>query len=277
MTTVLQVRGKQFQQLVDAMVDAFPNTNALTMMLQFRLGKHLAQIAALPNPTDVIAFELITASNAEGWTAQLIAAARESRPGNPKLLKLGQDFGLTAATAQLERTVRDDLQFIEINEWRTRLGEIEGQVCRVETPGGMGTGFLLGPDVVMTNYHVMESIIKQPSLASHVVLRFDYKRLSDGTTLNPGTPFKLAANWLLDHSPYSKVDLLADPGDQVPDPDQLDYTLMRLETEAGKSRSPAPARNRPRRSASGSRYDRKFRPSPWTRRSSSSSIPRNGR
>lgn len=234
MTDILQVRGKQYQQLVDALNNAFPDNASLARMMQFRLSKNLAQVAALPNTVEQVAFEVVGAANAEGWTAHLIAAARESRPGNPKLLKLGQDFGLTAATAQLERKVRDDLSFLDITAWRTRLGEIEAQVCRVETPAGMGTGFLLGPDVVITNYHVMEDVIKKPARAADVVLRFDYKRLADGTTLNPGTPFRLVAGqWLLDESPYSKVDLLADPGDQMPTTEELDYALLRLEDEAG--------------------------------------------
>jgi hypothetical protein len=233
----LQVRGQQYQQLVDALTNAFPAIPALTMMLQFRLAKNLAELAALPNPIDVVAFEVIGVANAEGWTAQLITAARESRPNNPKLLKLAEDFGLTAVTAQLERKVRDDLSYVDITQWRTRLGEVEVQVCRVETPQSMGTGFLLGPDVVITNYHVMESVIKNPTRAPSVVLRFDYKQLADGTTLNPGTTFHLVTNnWLLDHSPYSEVDRLADPGEKTPAPDELDYALLRVDEEPGNQR-----------------------------------------
>jgi hypothetical protein len=234
MNGVIQVRGQQYQQLVEALTNAFPNINALQMMLQFRLEKHLPAIAALPNPIDQVAFEVVQASNAEGWTARLITAARESRPNNPKLLKLAEDFGLTAASAELESKVRDDLEYLDITQWRTRLGEIEAQVCRVETPKRMGTGFLVGPDVLITNYHVMKEVILNPALADRVVLRFDFKKLADGATLNPGTPFRLVKkNWLLDQSPYSQVDLLANPGDQMPGPDELDYALLRVDEEPG--------------------------------------------
>ena len=44
--------------------------------------------------------------------------------------------------------------------WRARLGELEAQVCRVEVPARdrptAGTGFLVGPDLVLTKYHVIE-------------------------------------------------------------------------------------------------------------------------
>ncbi|OAI48269.1 hypothetical protein AYO44_07505 [Planctomycetaceae bacterium SCGC AG-212-F19] len=234
MNGVIQVRGQQYRQLVEALTNAFPNVNALTMMLQYRLEKALPQIAALPNPIDQVAFEVVGASNAQGWTAELITAARESSPKNPRLLKLAEDFGLTAATAELERKVRDDLSYLDITKWRARLGEIESQVCLVETPPAMGTGFLLGPDVVITNYHLMKDVIAKPALAEQVVFRFDYKKLADGTTVNPGTEFRLVKNnWLLDHSPYSKVDLLADPGDQTPGPEELDYALLRVENRPG--------------------------------------------
>lgn len=233
MPHILQVRGAQFQQLVAALNDAFPNTNAFAQMLEFRLSKNLAAIAALPNPIEQIAFEVVSIANAEGWTARLIVAARESKPGNPKLLKLAEDFGLTATSPQLERKVRDDLPFIDVTRWRTRLGEIEAQVCRVETPTQIGTGFLVGPDVLITNYHVMEKVIKNPSVAGKVVLRFDYKQLADGTTVNPGTLFKLADTWLLDESPYSSVDLLTDAGGQSPAAEELDYVLLRVDGEPG--------------------------------------------
>lgn len=240
---MIEVRGRQYQQLVEALVHAYPDANSFARMLEFRLEKRLATIAALPNPMTQVAFEVIGVANAGGWTGQLIAAAREAQPSNPKLLKLAEDFGLTAATAEFERKVRDDLSYLDITQWRERLGALETQVCRVETPRTMGTGFLLGPDVLITNHHVMEDVIKAPDLASEVVLRFDYKRLADGTTLNKGTEFRLATDWLLDDSPYSGVDKLADPGAEVPHEDELDYALLRVEGEPGNQ--PAGAKAEP--------------------------------
>jgi hypothetical protein len=234
MADELQVRGQQLEQLVEALVDAYPDTDSLARMLEFRLARQLARFAALPKPLDQVVFEVIAAANSQGWTMHLIAAARESRPSNPKLLKLGEDFGLTATTAQLERKVRDDLSYVDIADWRSRLGAIEGQVCRLETPGSMGTGFLLGPDVVITNYHVMEEVIKNPACAANVVIRFDYKRLANGTTVNEGTTCRLAAeSWLLDYSPYSPADLIANPNSEVPNTDELDYALLRLDSQPG--------------------------------------------
>ncbi len=67
-----------------------------------------------------------------------------------------------SSTPALERTIKEKNPFLDVEMFRTKLGEIEAQVCRIEidTPRGTvyGTGFLLGPDVLMTNHHVMESV-----------------------------------------------------------------------------------------------------------------------
>ena len=107
--------------------------------------------------------------------------------------------------------------------------ETDTQVILQRTPGHRADqGVFLGPDVLITNYHVLKEVIDQPTLAKQVVLRFDYKRMADGTTLNPGAEFRLADDWLLDRSPYSAVDRLEDPGNQSPELDELDYALVRV-------------------------------------------------
>ena len=42
-------------------------------------------------------FELIGVAEMEGWTANLISAARESSPRNASLMAFSQQFGLTPA------------------------------------------------------------------------------------------------------------------------------------------------------------------------------------
>ena len=106
---MIQVHGQKYKQLVEALADAFPTTDDIARMLQFRLERRLGMIVALPNRLTQVAFDLIQQSNAGGWTGDLIVAARESQPNNPKLIKLAADFGLTAATSGLERKIREEL------------------------------------------------------------------------------------------------------------------------------------------------------------------------
>ncbi|MBL8793609.1 MAG: trypsin-like peptidase domain-containing protein, partial [Planctomycetia bacterium] len=220
----------EFDQVFEALRAAY-NVAGLRQMLRTRLGKRLDEIS-LGDDFKQVVFELLETSEREGYTQQLVVAARQSNPGNEQLLAAAQALGLAASTSALEKKVRE-LPFVDIAQWRAKLGMIENQVCRVETPKGYGTGFLVGPRTVLTNYHVVEEVIKGALNPSSVVLRFDYKRGADGTTLHPGTEFRLiAADWLADSSPYSKADDVDDPT-LSPGAEDLDYALLRVEGEPG--------------------------------------------
>jgi V8-like Glu-specific endopeptidase len=228
----------RFRQVFESLIAAY-NFAGLREMLRTRLGKRLDDIS-LGSDFRQIVFDLLSASEREGYTQQLVIAARQSNPGNEQLLAAAQELGIAASTASLERKVRE-LPFVDITQWRAKLGTIEAQVCRVETPNAYGTGFLVGPQTLLTNYHVVEKVITGAVAPSSVVLRFDYKRSADGTTLHPGTEFHLLAkHWLIDSSPYSKADDVDDPN-LIPAADELDYALLRIEREP--SNQPISAHN----------------------------------
>jgi len=237
-----KLTGAQYQRFWKGLLEAY-DYNRLQRMLQFRLEKQLAHITT-PGSFEDVVFDLIRVAEMEGWTDQLLLAARQSNPGNAALLAFGQQIGLapenTPPRRELEKIIRTTNSFLDITKWRQRLGEIEGRVCRVEIQGEpYGTGILLAPDAVMTNYHVVESVVekKHGHQPGDVVLRFDYKRLEDGTTLSQGQEYRLVAtgtDWLIDHSPYSPVDLEPEPKPGLPGPDQLDYALLRVDGAPGE-------------------------------------------
>jgi Trypsin-like peptidase domain len=177
----------------------------------------------------------------EGWTPQLVSAARDQRPANPMVAAAAERVGLAVAApprSRLERMISDAAGMLDPVEWRSRLGVIETQVCRVEIPvhGGSirGTGFLVGSDEVMTNHHVVQALIDGGADPAKARLRFDYKRLADGVTVNSGVEVALDPDdWLVGFAPPSDVDELADPGDRLPAPGELDFALLRLATAVG--------------------------------------------
>ena len=231
----LQLNGNQYDRLSKALRAAFPGLPALTMMVRFKLDRNLAEITLGASLNEVV-FELIQAGEAEGWTAELVAGAREANPGNPQLLEFAQEIGLSAATPALERTISQHSPFFDPVKFRTRLGEIEGQVCRVEVEMDegtiYGTGFLVGPGAVMTNYHVLEPVLQGQAQPSLVTCRFDYKRMAN-EIVNAGTTFSLAADWLIDASPVSPADRTPESSGALPAPDELDYAIVRLEGTPG--------------------------------------------
>ena len=149
-----------------------------------------------------IVIDVMNGAQREGWLLEFIDAARRANPGNEGLAAVAVRVGITPVTATLERKVRQELPYLDIVAFRTKLTAIESQVCRVESPGGYGTGFLLGPDVLITNHHVLASVIDGTHAPEQVTLRFDYKVLADGTTLNLRHDLSLGGReWLLDWSP----------------------------------------------------------------------------
>jgi len=231
----LDLNGSRLEALSEALRDAFV-PQRFKEMLRFKLDKRLEDYSLGEDYREIV-FEVITQAEAEGWTAELIQAARQTVPGNASLQAVAQEVSLAAVTPELERTIKKENPFLDIVAFRTRLGQVETQVCRIEipTPRGMvyGTGFLLGPDVVMTNHHVMDAVISGKAKPESAIFRFDYKRLSD-SVISEGAVFKLAAaDWLVDDSPPSAIDSKQEPKPGVPGPDELDYSIVRLDGSPG--------------------------------------------
>jgi hypothetical protein len=153
-------------------------------------------------------------------------------------LQKGGVTQLPAATSitdeGLQRRVRQDLPFLDVGLWREQILRLEAQVCRVEMQGaGVGTGFLIGPDVLLTNYHVMLDAIENRVKPEEVKLRFDFRVLPTGLHSN-GTLVSLAAtNWLLDFSKYTASEAAAKPDETLPTIDELDYAIVRLSQPVG--------------------------------------------
>lgn len=136
-----------------------------------------------------------------------------------------------AVVPGLQRNVRPYLAKLDVRIWQARLVKLERQVCRIELEGnGLGTGFLVGPDSVLTNWHVFE-VAKNANKVSQLGCRFDYMRLPDGST-QPGQLVKL--DGAIDSSPYSPAETTATPDNPPPNPEQLDYALLRLTSRVGE-------------------------------------------
>jgi len=231
----MALSGAQWQKLNDALSHAFPSLDALELMLRFRCGVALADLAA-PGPVPMVVFRVVEDAEAKGWTPKLIAGARESNPGNPELAAVAAELGLAIAAPpgpELELLITQQQGFLNPATWRERLALLEGQVCLISYPSARGvvsgTGCLVAPDLVLTNEHVITAVRNDPALVAQVDVRFDYKALADGSVVAPGVVFKLdPAAWLADWSPPSGVDVLTDQGGEVPEPDELDYALLRI-------------------------------------------------
>lgn len=245
---MLRLTGQQQAAFEQAIIDAFPSKDDLARVIQYRLSKNLDAIAMGDN-LSIIVFKLIQTAQSQGWIETLIARAREANPGNPTLAAFCQKIGISPEapdTDVLERIIVQSNLFLDVSSWRQKLGELENQVCRVEVPlsnGAVsyGTGFLISSNLLLTNYHVMDAVIEMNTLKQtgrpwadpgQISIRFDYKVLS-GNLVNPGIVYRLADDWLLDCSPMSHWDNVLPPKGGDPNPDELDFALLRLKGMPG--------------------------------------------
>lgn len=138
-----------------------------------------------------------------------------------------------AIDSALEKTVRPYIPTLDPGWFREKMFELEGQVCRVEA-GKFGTGFLVGPDVLLTNYHVLKDAIDNRAAVAvpDVRFRFDYRVLKNGNK-SEGTLVSLAPDWLLDYTPYTQGEAEGHPDAALPTEDQLDFALVRLDRALG--------------------------------------------
>ena len=211
--------------------------------------------------------DLLIALEDIGSTAKFLSYVYANRPGRPdvrtEIVKSFPDavavpeqtIALSAQTAGapqadaptnahapgLQRNVRPYLAKLDIRVWQSRLTEIERRVCRVELEGNaVGTGFLVGPDTVLTNWHVFEAAKNQGKVDA-LGCRFDYELLPDGK-VQPGQLIMLQAGGLVDSSPYSVAEGTDKPENPLPTTAELDYALLRLSSRVGEQQVEGAAR-----------------------------------
>ena len=236
----------EYDALYRALLDAFADYDALRRPLRLA-GQQIGAIAA-PAAMPTVVDRVIEKAEAGDWVADLIAGARADNPGNVALLRLSAAIGLEpagvdvtataagaelgAVTAHLERMVDRDRGIADLGSFAIKLAELMRQVCAVEVGEAYGTGFLIGPQTVLTNHHVIA-----PALDGSVPVRvrFDYRALRDGLTVNGGVAYDLAPAeaWLVAGAPHSAADTrLYDPA-HLPADGELDYAVLRTREPIG--------------------------------------------
>jgi V8-like Glu-specific endopeptidase len=240
--------GPEFTELEEALLDAVVDYDDLARTLR-RAGRRLQDIAG-PGTLPHVVDDVIEFAETRDWVHELVAAARSSNPSNVRLLKVAASIGLEPAgvprgeltedralpevSAHLERMVDPNRGIADLGSFAAKLQELLGQVCAVELADEFGTGFLIGPKTILTNYHVVQKAINKSFDPSNIRVRFDYQRLRDGLTTNAGVAFELAAEWLVHAEKYSAVDQKPYDASRLPAEHELDYAVLRTREEIGQ-------------------------------------------
>ena len=227
----MALTGQQLKALRNALVGAFDSAT-FAQMLQFELDKKVENIAG-SGPLNSVAFKVLDTAEMEGWTLDLVRAARVANPGNAKLHEVAEALSLSStreiqpAALNFEKVVRDGVPFLDPMAFRSKLGRIELQVCSIELNGtGYGSGVLVGPDYVLTNHHV----VSKANASTKIACRFDFAASADGKVVNPGITVD-ADPAIVDSSPPSPNDPNLTGGE--PSDDELDYALLKLARDIG--------------------------------------------
>jgi len=205
-----RVASPRTRGLAKAIADAFTPLE-FDAFLRLRLDWSLDSISTAADTFQDRVARVVEWAASRGWLNNLVEAARQSQPGSAALMAAASELGiptLLPPTPELSKLIgRSDPS--SVDEWRNRLGLIEPCVCRIEGESGrlLGTGFLVGPDLILTAAHVLEG--KEFSTPQpQVRVRFD--RASTGVV-------ELMGDWLVVSSAT----------------DKLDFTIVRLRTSPG--------------------------------------------
>lgn len=241
--------GVDFRIIREALLDAFSEED-LRILLREWMDVRLDHVVGSGNLSTRI-FELLEWSEREGRETELVRAAAVNRPRHAKMQEVSRKYGMSVPVyveksgvavsgsptdvtqSGLERTVRDHLSFADFGVWRDRMTAVEGRVCQITLRGqAQGTGFLVGPDAVLTNYHVMQPVLSGTTPPGDVECVFDFKKLPDGSLMR--TPVSLhLSDWNIDSCPYTASEFAGFPDQTLPTADELDYALIRLAAPVG--------------------------------------------
>ena len=240
--------GVQIEEVRNALLEAF-SRDSFSQMLRFRLDKKLDHIVA-QGAFGTEVFNLLERAEEEGWDVALVREAYRFNPGNISMLRIYEKYGLgpdigvqfggitqgshRASEVGFESIVSRNNPAFDIGLWLKRLTEIKLRVCRVDINGSaQGTGFLIGPEAVLTNFHVVESVWSDQPSTSALSCLFDYELLADGKP-TPGLRVQVAQeSGVLAHSKYSPAEREGKPDRTLPSLNELDFALLRLSAPIG--------------------------------------------
>ncbi len=244
----MQVSGREYQLLNEALIDAF-RWDSLEQMLAFALDQRLDFLAGRSDEFKTTVFKVIGEYNRRDQVEKLVQAARRFNPTHTGLHQVADALGRTipvtghigsnivpAEVGGLEKLVRRHVPKLNALQMREQMMRVEGQMCVIERRlagygQALGSGFLIGPDAVLTNYHVVEAFL-QGNQVQQLQVRFDALLKEDGLR-EPKEGIVFAVNEMPVFCPYTAQD----KGNvhQPPIPDELDFAILLLADEAGCS------------------------------------------
>lgn len=246
----LHLTDEQRGRLSKVLLGAYLKPESFANAIWLKTGIRLEDEFSLNRGRKDVVNDAIKLAEGQDWLEQLVRAAAYGAPLAAPL----KDFAASVELAPLplpppappplasltdgalEEIIRRRQPLIPMKLFLQRLLAISRTVCwiglrddREENPQ-FGSGFLVGPDLLLTNHHVVDRIARGKVERGAVVFRFD--RLSTRGSAG-GLSAGLAEGWCLDAAPPAPSDTQTDGPE--PTDDELDYALVRLDSEVGRA------------------------------------------
>jgi hypothetical protein len=235
--------------IVDAILSAYPNKEFLALRLRSKWGVRVEdEISAMDVPGRILVDRIGAYARAQGSALDLLGLTWSDKPNNPKLAALA-DMWLTDKPGVLERyrapapdaavqpppplqsLVARQSRLLNLGAFIAGLQRLSRAVCRIGIPEVSGTGFLIGRRTVLTNYHVVRSVIAPTADGASIVCEFDFTGPGAAVTAYHGAP---GADWLGPNRPFSQSDLT---GTGTPGSGELDFAVIHLDREVEPERA----------------------------------------
>jgi hypothetical protein len=183
-----RISSEDKKRLILTIKDLFGDTGKLRDFLESRLEKSLPGISGIRDIRIQAKLILDQAEN-EDWLSRLLAELRAEFPEDEYILRAYRSlFPSRRGETGAERRI-SNLSFDYPAVMRRKSFELENRICRIEIDYGLGlsptgTGFLVGPDLVLTNYHVLKPVFRGDVMIDKVYFSFDRKMSEDGLTID---------------------------------------------------------------------------------------------
>lgn len=227
----MRLLAPQITVLLAAMEMSF-NPLDIERLLQERFGILIGSVTSTMKLFPHQCVDIHNHFHFRNTTEELVASLRDARPRVTEFAELYDSLGFTQLPpkAQFEVLVRQQgSKYADVAAFRSSLSHLEDAVCRVETPRGYGTGVLVGSNLVITNYHVVEKMLQADGTLEYgVECLFDHKR-SAGSYATPAR--RVSVTGIRSFSPPASEDL--DPLAVNTDGGKLDYAILSLAEAIG--------------------------------------------
>jgi hypothetical protein len=233
--------GPEIGILVGLVDDLF-DPDDLDMMLRIRLDKKFRNLHKGGTYQKQV-FDAVLKANAEGWVPRLMEAMVASRPENAELRSLAATVGTIAPDVYrkdmadkapegfLEKFVKAG-NLVKWTGFTENLLRVQRTVCSIKLSGdrqSYGTGILVGPDLILTNHHVVQPLLADDGAVTDVHFRFDY------ATADPERDYHLSADKVNIIAKRAPAEPAIEQGDLTAGrpAEALDYALLKLPARLG--------------------------------------------